>query len=442
MNNNLENVNIQNVSQLAFPMMLSMFGWSLTFTLNRIIIAKYDLNLMNVVFVVGTLAFMFEHFLSTITVTSEIFSGQFNGLKRFDKTPVATWQMIFFSIMSIPLFLLVAFFGAEFIIPHEYYEISKDYFTLVLSFMWLAPIKEALSGFFVGIKKTSIIFYASVITNLTSVTLTFLFVFGVEGYIPSMGIVGAGLAMAVKFFVETLVLFVVFLSKRVDHIYKTRTVFYDSIIFYRAIKLGLPNAVGLVAEIGGSFVVQYILIKMLEQYVTEYNIVLNSFILIIFINIGTQKAVTSIASNLIGDNDLTQFDNLIQSSIKFLIIILSVVAVLFFFLGNNFTMLYTTNPEEISHIYNLIFLMLLCTLFDGIGLIFSGVTLSAGDTKFTMYVNIFVVWVFKVFPTYFFIKLGFEEYYIAWLINVFMTIIYMLVMRYRYKSNKWLKMRL
>lgn len=430
------------ILRLSLPIMLTMFSWTLTFTVGRIFIAKYDLCLINAVFAVGTLGFIFENLLTSITVTSEIFSGQYNGKQEYKNVPIATWQMIFFSVVLAPIYIILAFTLGEYIIPVEFYDDAKNYFRISMSFLWLTGAKEAMAGFFLGIKKTRIIFYSSIVASIASLSLTYFFLFGYGDYEPKLGLTAVGIAAAGKNIIDFIIVFCFFISKKMHEKYNTRAIFFNKELFIKTIKIGFPNAIAVVGEVFGSYLVQFILVKLLRDFLTEYNIVLNAYILIMFVNFGIQKATTSAASNMIGDGDTKNLSKLIKESIKLLIVSYIILLVLYSAFADKFINLYTTNPEEVRHVYILFFVMLLCAVIDGVGVIHSGVTVAGGDTKYLMGVNLSVVWIFKVVPTYAFIKLGYNQFYVPWTINVFTTIFYAAFMIYRYRSGKWLKLKL
>lgn len=436
------NHTIKGLIEVALPLILSIFGWTFMITIDRLMLARYDMEMMNVVVAIGTLIGLFEWSTNTIAVTSEIFSGQFNGLDKKDMVPTASWQMLFFSFLCIIIFVPIGFFGGEYLIPAKYYEKGNEFFKILMCFLFFSPATGSINGFFIGIKKTKIILFNTIFGNLLNLVLSYTFIFGVKDVLEPMGAAGAAMATSIALGVQFLVIFLVFISKGFNQKYQTRKFHFNSMITIQCLKVGIPSSIGLIIEMTGNYVVQLLIVNMLSQYESNHNIALNIFILLTFFINGLHKSVSGLAANLIGRREFYLLDDLLKSAIilhlsfSFLVVILTTI------LAEPIANLYTQDPEIVKFAKLTLPWVGAYFFLDGLGWTISGMTIAGGDTKFVMYVNAFVIWGFKVLPLFTLLYFNITYVSLGWVISALSAFIYAAIFIYRYKSNAWLKLKL
>ncbi len=411
-------------------------------TCDRIMLAKFDLNIMNAVVAIGLLLFLLDWSISSITVTTEVFSGQYNGLNRKTMAPVASWQMLFFSCLAIGFYVPTGLFLGKYIIPEVYYESSGNFFKICICFMAFSPAIAALNGFFIGIKKTKIILINSLFGNIINITLSYNLIFGIEGFIEPLGATGAAIATSISLFIQLLVIFYFFISAKYNNIYKTRAYSFNKEIFSKCLKLGIPTSTGFIAEDIGNYILQIIIIKEIPEYVSNNNIGVNLCIIIFFFLWGMQKAIGGLAANIIGANKLESIQQLFKSSLLIHYVCSGIILLTIALFSENISKLYKYDHKIIYYSNLTLPWVGLHYLICGIGWVISGILTAGGDTKFVMFTSIFSIWFFRVTPLYLLLKMGITYVAIGWIVATISGLIFTLILYWRFKSDKWLQLRL
>lgn len=160
---------------------------------DRLILANYSLDAMNAAAAAGMACMVFQYGAIGIASIAEVFTGQLNGAKKFTQTAQPSWQMVWFSLLTFPLFFFfIANDGAPFILSDYHYEDhGLPYFQWLLYFGPIFSIQAALSAFYIGIGKVRLVMASAVLSNMANVILDFLLVFGFSSFFPSLGTKGA-----------------------------------------------------------------------------------------------------------------------------------------------------------------------------------------------------------------------------------------------------------
>lgn len=435
------NHSIRGVLTVAIPLIVSALSWTLMIACDRIMLARFDINQMNAVAVIGTLLFTFEWTISSIAITSEVFAGQYNGLGKKSHTAIATWQMLFLSFFSLFFFIPSGLFLGPYLIPKELYEHGKDFFQIIMFTLAIGPANASINGFFIGIKKTKIILFNTIISNIINITLSYFLIFGVENYIPPMGSKGAAIATSIAIFLQFILVFGSFISEKINGEYSTRKANFNWYVFKKCLSLGIPSSIGLIAEMAGNYFMQILIILYAKEFIANHTITLNVYIFLTFLLNGMHKATSGLAANLIGENKISALDNLKSSAYKIHTIFSLIVFSCCMLYGENIAGLYTKDASIIANTIKTLPWMAAVFFLEGIGWVTAGIIIAGGDTKFNMYVNIIGIWIFRFVPLYTLLSSGISFVFIGWFIATFGNIAYVLMYYHRYKSKKWLKLR-
>ncbi len=437
-----ENHTIKGVLNVAFPLIISCLSSGIMIMFDRIMLARFDINIMNAVVFMGLLLFLLDWSISSITITTEVFSGQYNGLNKNSMVPVASWQMLFFSCIAIVFYIPIGLYLGQYIIPKTYYESSGNFFKIAICFMAISPAIGSLNGFFVGIKKTKIILINSIIGNIINIILSYNLIFGIDGFISPLGAAGAAIATTISLSIQFFVIFYFFISKEYHNKYNTRNYHFNKVIFTKCLKLGIPSSAGFISEDIANYVLQIIIINKIPEYVSNNNIGVNLCIFIFFLLWGIQKAIGGLAANIIGENKLELIPKLLKSSLQIHFICSFIILFFFTFFSKNIAKLYTNDAIIIYYTKYTLPWVGLYYLVAGIGWIISGILTSGGDTKFVMIITIFSGWLLKLVPTYVLLSIGVKHFAIGWMITTISSIVFTVVLYCRFKSGKWLRLKL
>lgn len=433
MNNEL---NVKATFKIAFPLMISSLSTMLMITIDRIMLANYNIMVMNAVAVVGLLLFSFEHGFSSMSGISEVMAGHFNGAMDYKKTPSSTWQMIFLGIASAFVLIPSGIFLGPYVIPDIFLDSSLGFFRILMSSLFLSVLFSAVAGFFIGTKQTKIVAIASFSSNCLNILLNFLLIFGVEGWINPMGATGAAIGTSFSLLVQFMIVFILFLSKRQDDKYHTRNCRFDLKMMLGTLNIGVPNSVGYMVHILSGYVIMLIIVDTSIELVTVQNICINILLFIYSVNDGICKAVISLASNVLGSKRYKKIINVISSGLIIQFFSFLILSSIILFYRDGIINLYTDNFALYPLLYTGIIWVLFFYLIDGSVWVLGNVLIAGGDTKFTTISDIIVVWSIRVLPLYFIDKAGLGLSTI-WTMYVTSSLILICIFVYRIFRGNW-----
>jgi len=411
---------------LSLPLMLSSLSTMSMIFADRWLLAHYSTAAHNAAVVATTLGWAFIFGWVVLANIAEIFVAQYNGAGLRHKLAEPVWQMIWLSLGSILFFLPVAIWGSELFygtgIETQY---ERDYFSTMLMFGPFYPLYAALCSFFVGQGKTRLVTVVVVAANIVNVTLDQILIFGVEGWVPSLGVKGAAIATSLATFIQSAILIVAFFSKTHREQHGTLSYHIKPKLLWECLTIGFPNAIFFVSEVL-AFAVFYALMKTLgESYITIVGICQNIWILTSFFAEGTNKAIATIVGNLIGSGKTHLVHKVIKAGVG--------LNVIFFFLlfgalyfGTDLIIdqfLPTATPAFINEIRGsletCLFFMAIYMFFEVLRFQFAGVLLAAGDTVFLFIAGSSMVWILMVLPLYFLVipaKASVETAFSLWIV--------------------------
>lgn len=448
--------NLKEVLRISFPLILTALSGNLMFFLDRIILSHYSTDAMNAAAVAGMICSLFQFGGIAITSVAEVFVGQYNGSQQYDKIATPVWQMMWFAIGTLSIFLPMAIWGGPLFLKENILYHGLPYYKIIMYFGPLLPLITAISSFYIGQGKVKLITFSAFLANLINLGLNFLLVFGIDGIIPSYGVAGSATATVISQIIQFGLLLSIFLSKPNRKAFKTHKFQFDYKILKACLKIGTPAGVGHTLEMAAwSFILLMVTDKG-STYLTVQTIGSTVFILFAFFTDGLNKGVMAISSNLIGAGRWELIPQLLKSSVKLQLIVVLILFIPLVLLPEIIMDLFinrkqdlldvptTLSPHDLQmvtrHAVTALQWVWLYCVFDGIVWIISGILTSAGDTRFIMFVNITSVWIFAAIPTYLALYYCNAEPSTPWLLSVFYTIFNVVFLYMRYRNNKWKKL--
>ncbi|MDF3047418.1 MAG: hypothetical protein K0R73_536 [Candidatus Midichloriaceae bacterium] len=408
MNNHLTKYKAGSIGELitlALPLMLGSMSLHLMLFCDRLILAKSSLAAMNAAATVGLLLFLFSFLGVGAASIAEIFAGQHYGAKEYKKVARPIWQMIWFGFMLIIPFTLLGYLDG--VLIHENLgQEAKNYFRFSMKILFLSVINTALYAFYISRGKTKIATINTVAGNALNAVLAYLFVFGVDGYLEPQGLMGTAYATAISLLFQCIILFIGFFSKYNRENFDTLNYKINWRLFFNCIKVGLPNGIGNLFEIGGFAMIARHNAELGYSYLTIYTLTHNFLIVFAFYTDGLVKAIMAIASNAIGAKTPEVINKTVISAIKLQV----AMAFAIFFpmvIFPEYTAKIFISTEADQYLVPLAIGAMIGTwiwfFIDGNTWILGAVLLSGGDTKFLMFTNSVFSWTFMVMPTMLFI---------------------------------------
>lgn len=437
---------LREIWAISWPLMLALLSGSLMLFADRLLLSRYSTTALNACAVAGMAAYVVMIIPLIISGISEVFVGRNHGAGKMTEVGKAVWQMVWLSLATLPFFLLSAqIFPSLLFNGTGNEELETIYFQWIICFAPAFCSTIALTGFFIGIGKVTIITLGALLGNIVNIGFDCLFIFG-YGPIPEMGIKGAALATGLSQVVQTLFLCSIFLKKPYRDIYKTANLRFELKCFMESIRIGAPAGLGRFLELIGHFLFFRIVLLSGSENMTIITVVQSFYLLLGFIIEGLSKGVSSIGANLIGGK---QSDDLINKVIKSAMTLHCIFSgILFILLMGFFQPLMTIffseqnisflqNPQLRATTQEALFWMSIFFLFDGFGWIYMGFLTACGDTKFLLYAALVLNWISYILPAYLVLALAKGTAAQGWLLIALYAMMTFFTYRWRYKMNKW-----
>jgi multidrug resistance protein, MATE family len=452
----ISNGSLKEVWKLSLPLMISFLSLFVMIFVDRIFLSFYSTDALNAATSAGTLSWSLILGWSTLASLAEVFVAQYNGAKRYSMLGQPVWQMIWFSVLSIFFFFPMAiwgtplFYGAPYIGNFEY-----EYFNCTMFFSPAAVVVAALTAFFVGQGKTSIIKWLALLGNVVNIILDPILIFGIKDIVPSMGVNGACIATGIGITVQAIVLFYLFLKKPNRETYGTGNWHFKLAPFIRCLKIGAPPAVFVFIELLGWSIFYWMMTKITIEHILVSSICQSILLLFVFFGLGLEKGAAIVAGNLIGAKKIDKIRNVLTSGCK-LVGLFSLVIFLFLVIYPDFLInLFLKNPQALEGHVNLngltteyldqirstirtgLVFIALYMIIEDIRWLINGILTAAGDTLFLMIVGTSCVWLFLLLPTYFLVLKPKADIRLAFVIWVVYSLIASLLFYFRFKQGKW-----
>lgn len=430
--------------RLSLPLMVSEFSVMLMLFVDRLYLAQFSQSAFNAAVSASTLGWAMIFGWMVLANISEVFVAQHNGAQNYERIGAPVWQMLWLGLASTLFFVPMAIWGgALFFGTESEYEYQRQYLSWMLIFGPSFPLYGALSGFFVGRGKVIIITLLSLATNIVNAALDWVLIFGIEGWVPSLGVSGAAIATSGSQIFQALILAAVFLKSENRSRYQTWDCKFRPRLFARCFRIGFPIALFATFEISGWALFYMIMTWASPTHITIAGISQSILILFYFFGEGVSKGTAAIAGNYIGSNKVSVIGKTISSGVKLNGLFFLFLLLVFSFFADELAGQFLNLPESaltpafLSSLRICVFLVILYLLLDGLRFIYMGVLTAAGDTLFILIGGAVAIWILLVLPVYIAVIHYQASIETASLITVLFALGTFALYYGRYRSGRW-----
>lgn len=457
--NQFEKGSLKTLLKVSLPLMVSYLSLFTMMFVDRAFLAQYSTEALNACVKSGTLAWAVNLGWLTLAAMAEIFVAQYNGAKSYGKLGTPVWQMLWLALFSIAFLIPMGMWGSDLL--YGVGSLSNTYFRWSLFFGPFYVATAALSAFYIGQGKTMIITLLAIIGNTVNIILDPIFIFGIPGKFPSMGIKGAAIATGFGVMFQAVVLFCMFLSKRNREDKGSMSWRLDPSAFFRCLKVGISPALFITFELLGWAIFYQMMSMISEQHIFVAGVCQSIFLLFVFFGCGLEKGSAAIAGNFIGAGKLDEVYRLMRSGMKLIACFALVVG--FFmviypdFLVNWFIKSnYALKGESMMHVKAAatqlvqakvlirtgLFYIFFYLIFEKLRWLLSGILTAAGDTFFMMVSGSTCVWLGMVLPTYLFVVRPAASVTLSFIIWLVYSALATSIFFVRFLQGKWKNLKI
>ncbi len=436
---------------LALPLIVSTGSWSVQHFVDRMFLTWYSSEAIAASMPAGMLNFtLMSVFIGTAGYVNT-FVAQYFGADQKNMTGPSMWQGMYVSLLAGVVMLLIAPFSKEIfsVIGHEKAVMEKEiiYFQVLCYGAFPMTAASAMAGFFSGLGKTAIIMWINLWATVVNLSLDYILIFGNFGF-PEMGMYGAALASVISFFSSFILYLVLLLRKGYRLEFRSISGWrFDASLFGRLIRYGFPNGIQFFIEISGFTFFIFFIGSLGRVSLAATNIAFNINTLAFMPMIGFGIAVSIMVGQYLGKNDPELAEYSAYSGFHLTLIYMGIISLLYLFTPDIFLIPFAAqaDPGEFEAIRNLARILLrfvaLYCVFDTLNIIFASAIKGAGDTRFVMFILMFVSLFVLIIPSYLLLYVLDMGIYAGWALATAYVIILGLVFFLRFYTGRWKGMR-
>jgi MATE family multidrug resistance protein len=456
--NHISGGNVRAVLKIAFPLILAAAGHMVNLFADRTMLANYSQEAVNASFPAGIAAFALScFFVGTVGYTG-VFVAQYFGAAQFQRIGVAVWQGIWLALSGGAL-LALGYFWAPYLFAAFKHtptvtELEISYYRILAVGTVIPLLNNALSAFWAGRGKTVMIMAVNILVAAVNIPCNYLLIYGNELNVPfwgkivfpEMGIAGAAwgtnLAGAIGLIIYALGFFT---WRHHREKYGSWHQFFDAKLLRRMLRYGAPNGVQLFIDLV-SFEVFIVLVGRISPAVQEAATLAFTFNALAMMPVfGLGQAVSILVGKAIGAADIMLAQRSVISARLLMLVYMAVMVV--FFVARPEWIMWVFEREgdakqaaTIPLAFEFLRYITVYLFFDGIYVIYSNAIRGAGDTKFTMWMNMLLCVVGLGVPSIIYGYLS-NEANGLWIIFVLYVILSGFCFYGRYRGGKWQKMK-
>lgn len=304
-----------------------------------------------------------------------------------------------------------------------------------------AFLNSSFRAFFVGIAKTKVITFVTIIMTVVNIVLNYLLIFGNYGF-PEMGIAGAALGSVFAEIVAFIV-FIVYTRFKVDNV-KFRLFRYPKFnthLVKRILKVALP----LMTQYFISFVCWFSFFVMIEKMgeieLAISNIVRSIYIFMLLPIWGFSAATNTFVSQLIGKGKQEEVMSLTVKSLYLCMSFAIALALIMSFFPNAFISILTNDLELALLSRPVYYVVLGAAPLLASGIIFFSAVTGSGNTNIALLIEVGVLSLYMVFVWFVIYQLKWSLP-MVWTVEYFYGILLLLFAYFYLKSGKWKKAKI
>ncbi|MCQ2093316.1 MAG: MATE family efflux transporter [Fibrobacter sp.] len=448
-----KNGDIRDVIVVALPMLLSMSFDTLMTFVDRLFLSKLGPAEMNASLSAGGMNMVLTTFFTgMISYTTAMVAQRFGAGKKNECASVFM-QAVYLSIVCVPFLYLTIPLG-HFIFEHQ--GVAADqlvhqntYFNILMFGGVVSLIRNAAPCFFSGIGETKIIMKAAFVGMLVNIVCNYFLIFGV-GPFPRLGVAGAAYGTVIGNIVSTVMLFVVYFSKKNHKRFATRSNLRLNLEQVKELlRRGLPSGVEMFLNMAAFQLMILIFHGLGAEMATAASVMFNWDMVAYVPLMGLEVASTSLVGRYVGAKQAAAATRSTRSGLKVGWAYSLLIGVLLVFLPGVLTDIFrpdvTATAEAIAIFETArpmsIFMLRFATIYifvEVLLVIYCGALRGAGDTVWVMIACGIMNW-FNTVALYVATHVFAVPGHYAWIIVVGVYGTAPLIFWRRWKSGKWRK---
>lgn len=284
---------------------------------------------------------------------------------------------------------------------------GKDFTRIMMGSSVIIMLLFLINGIFRGAGNAAIAMKSLWIANIANIILCPLLIKGF-GPIPAMGLTGAALATTIGRSIG--VLYQLYYLLVADSQIRIKRKYFtpDFKMIKSIVKIATPGIFQFViASCSWIFLAQLVATTGGENASAGYQTALRLMMFFMLPAWGLSNAASTLVGQNMGANEMLRAEQSVMKTVKYNVIFMLTVSLIFFFLGDFLVSFFTQEVEIKSFAKNALHIMSVGFIFYGIGMVMINAFNGAGDTWTPTWVNLIGFWLFQI-PLAYFLSKHFE----------------------------------
>lgn len=328
------------------------------------------------------------------------------GEKNPEQASRSAAQVLFVSfIVTLVLSVFGVIYAEEILIlmvsKPEAAAYGKDFTRIMMGSSVIIMLLFLINGIFRGAGNAAIAMKSLWIANIANIILCPVLIKGF-GPIPAMGLTGAALATTIGRSIGVVYqlyhLLVADTQIRIKlHYFKPNLKLIKSVV-----KIATPGIFQFViASCSWIFLAKLVATTGEENASAGYQTALRLMMFFILPAWGLSNAASTLVGQNMGANEILRAEQSVMKTVKYNVVFMLIVSLIFFFLGDFLVGFFTQETEIKNYAKNALHIMSVGFVFYGIGMVMINSFNGAGDTWTPTWVNFFGFWMFQIPFAYF-----------------------------------------
>ena len=374
-------------------------------------------------------------------IGTQIIIARRNGEQAFADIGKTFQHGFYFQLpLALVLFSLMQFFSGD-ILPliiksDAVCQATSEFIGYRSYGIFFAGINMLYRGFYIGITRTKVIIWTTILMASVNTVLDYALIFGHFGF-PEMGVGGAALASAIAEFSATVFFTVYTLTRLEGNKYRLfHFARFDDKLYRRIIKVSLPMMLQNFVSMSAWLAFFLFIEKLGEQALAVSNIIRSFYIILMIPMWGFSSATNALVSNLIGQGRQDEVLSLVLKVVR----LCALMVLMFVTAGSLFPemvlKIYTNDLNIITASMQALYVINFAALLHGVSFVlFSGVS-GTGKTHIAFYIELFVI-ILYLGLAYTLADVVRTPVYVVWMAECFYAILLGLLSYSYLKSTMW-----
>ena len=445
----LRETSLKYMLKLAAPMVVTNISFTVMQFVDRFMVSRLGTDALAAILPAGIVSFIPASFAIGVMTSVSTFVSQSLGRGERKACGQYCWQAIYMGLVYFLISFGVLWPAAPWIfrtLGHDAVvrDMEVTYLRIMLYAQFMAVFIWASSQFFMGVHRPIITMYAALCAQLVNVSANYVLIFGKFGF-PAMGIAGAAWGTFIGIFVGAAIRIVLFLSGDINKTFGSRrTMGLDFGKMRGLLKVGLPAGFGLMVNVAFWGMILFGLVgKFGKEALAATSAVFSCINVSVMPIVGIGTALTAAVGKAIGAGKKDVAIKQTSVCLKIGLVYMGLIGLCFFIFRNGIMEFWSSDDKVVRMGTEILIFAAIFQVFDAATIIYNGSLRGAGDTIWlaavsamgaALILGLGGAAIVRYFPV-----LGAKGPWVAATLSI---ITVGLANRWRFKSNRWMKIDL